>query len=119
MESITEIIADFEKRINDLQRDNEGLIQTLNGVSTGLNELNRRFNMLEEGLAMKADITHVQLINKQSEIIKKINDSKLVGMDCKVGVSLDGRVVAESIVEHTADSIQGRVVKESEINETR
>ena len=40
-------------------------------------------------------------------------------MDCKVGVSLDGRVVAESIVEHTADSIQGRVVKGSEINETR
>ena len=66
---------------------------------------------VRRGLATKADITHVQLINKQSEIIKKINDSKLVGMDCKVGVSLDGRVVAESIVEHTADSIQGRVVK--------
>ncbi|MGH0939923.1 hypothetical protein ACQVTS_00975 [Bacillus mycoides] len=75
--------------------------------------------MLEEGLATKADITHVQLINKQSEIIKKINDSKSVGMDCKVGVSLDGRVVAESIVERTADSIRGRVVKGSEINETK
>ena len=47
MESITEIIADFEK-INDLQRDNEGLIQTLNCVSAGVNELNRRVNMLEE-----------------------------------------------------------------------
>ncbi|AKR35393.1 hypothetical protein P4K49_16115 [Bacillus cereus] len=119
MESITEIIADFEKRINDLQRDNEGLIQTLNCVSASVEGLSRKVSMLEEALATKADITHVQLINKQSEIIKKINDSKSVGMDCKVGVSLDGRVVAESIVEHTADSIQGRVVKGSEINETR
>lgn len=67
--------------------------------------LNRKVSMLEETLATKADITHVQLINKQSEIIKKINDSKSVGMD-KVGVSLDGRVVAESIVEQTIDSIK-------------
>ncbi|MEB4819087.1 hypothetical protein [Bacillus thuringiensis] len=119
MESITEIIADFEKRINDLQRDNEGLIQTLNCVSAGVDELNRRVNMLEEGLASKADITHVQQINKQSEIIKKINDSKSIPMDCKVGLSLDGRVIAESIVEHKADSIQGRVIKGSEINGTK
>ncbi|MDA2379181.1 hypothetical protein PDN17_23040 [Bacillus cereus] len=119
MESITKIIADFEKRINDLQRDNEGMKQALLGVSTSVEVLSRKVNMLEEGLASKADITHVQLINKQSEIIKKINDSKSIPMDCKVGVSLDGRVVAESIVEHTADSIQGRVVKGSEINGTK
>ncbi|ARX69769.1 hypothetical protein [Bacillus thuringiensis] len=60
MESITEIIADFEKRINDLQRDKEGLIQTLNCVSASVEGLNRRVNMLEEGLATKADITHVK-----------------------------------------------------------
>ncbi|MDZ4408778.1 hypothetical protein ORM92_23810 [Bacillus cereus] len=119
MESITKIIANLEKSVNDLQRDNEGLIQTLNCVSAGVDELNRKVNMLEEGLATKADITHVQLINKQSEIIKKINDSKSIPMDCKVGVSLDGRVVAESIVEHTADSIKCRVIKGSEINETK
>lgn len=119
MESITEIIADFEKIINDLQRDNEGLIQTLNCVSASVEALGEKVNMLEKGLATKADITHVQLINKQSEIIKKINDSKSVEMDCKVGLSLDGRVVAESIVEHTADSIKCGVIKGSEINETR
>ncbi|MES5942323.1 MULTISPECIES: hypothetical protein [unclassified Bacillus cereus group] len=34
MESITEIIADFEKRINHLQRDKDGLKQTLIDVST-------------------------------------------------------------------------------------
>ncbi|PFF63349.1 hypothetical protein [Bacillus thuringiensis] len=60
MESITEIIADFEKRINDLQRDKEGLIQTLNCVSASVEGLNGRVNMLEEGLATKADITHVK-----------------------------------------------------------
>ncbi|MBY0039811.1 hypothetical protein P4V74_12280 [Bacillus thuringiensis] len=119
MESITKIIADFEKRINDLQRDNEGMKQALLGVSTSVEVLSRKVSMLEEGLAKKADITHVQQINKQSEIIKKINDSKSVEMDCKVGLSLDGRVVAESIVEHTADSIKCGVIKGSELNETR
>ncbi|MEC3228219.1 hypothetical protein P4W10_16250 [Bacillus thuringiensis] len=34
MESITKIIADFEKRVNDLQRDNEGMKQALLGVQT-------------------------------------------------------------------------------------
>ncbi|SME68589.1 hypothetical protein BACERE00198_00275 [Bacillus cereus] len=60
MESITEIIADFEKRINDLQRDKDGLKQTLLDVSTKVEGLNRRINMLEKALATKVDITHVQ-----------------------------------------------------------
>ncbi|QHV44829.1 hypothetical protein C1N66_17480 [Bacillus cereus] len=60
MESITEIIADFEKRINDLQRDKDGLKQTLLDVSTTVEGLNRRVNVLEEALATKADITHVR-----------------------------------------------------------
>ncbi|WP_242316675.1 hypothetical protein [Bacillus cereus group sp. BfR-BA-01489] len=89
------------------------------GLQQTIEELIRRVTMLEEGLAMKADINHVREIAEQSVIIKKINDSKSVGMDCKVGVSLDGRVVAESIVEHTADSIKCGVIKGSEINETR
>ncbi|HFJ9371403.1 TPA: hypothetical protein ACGW7B_001911 [Bacillus nitratireducens] len=110
---------ELEKRVSDLQRDKDGLIQTIDTVSTNVEALSRRVRMLEEALATKADMTHIQEVIKQSEVIKKINDSKSVGMDCKVGVSLDGRVVAESIVEHTADSIQGRVVKGSEINETK
>ncbi|HDW3058413.1 TPA: hypothetical protein RMI67_006365 [Bacillus cereus] len=89
------------------------------GLQQTIEELIRRVTMLEEGLAMKADINHVREIAEQSVIIKKINDSKSVGMDCKVGVSLDGRVVAESIVEHTADSIKCGVIKGSELNETR
>ncbi|WP_420796586.1 hypothetical protein [Bacillus thuringiensis] len=82
-----------------------GLQQTIEG-------LKKRVTMLEKGLATKADMNHVREI-------KKIDDSKSVGMDCKVGISLDGKVILESIVEHTADSIQGRVIKGSEINETK
>ncbi|MGK9485110.1 hypothetical protein [Bacillus tropicus] len=106
MESITEIIADLEKRVNDLQRDKEGLIKTLECVSTKVEALNRKVDMLEEALATKADLTHVQQINKQSEIIKQINDSKSVGMDSKVSLSLDGRVVAESVVKQTTDGFK-------------
>ncbi|HFK1757065.1 TPA: hypothetical protein ACGXQC_001445 [Bacillus cereus] len=67
MESITGIIADFEKRINDLQRDNEGMKQALLGVSTSVEGLSREVSMLGEGLATKTDITHVQKLIKQSE----------------------------------------------------
>ncbi|MBY7109976.1 MULTISPECIES: hypothetical protein [Bacillus] len=106
MESITNIIAILERSINDLQIDRDGLRQTLLHVSTTVEALNRKVDMLEKGLAMKADITHVQQINIQSEIIKKINGSKSVGMDSKVGISLDGTVTLESIVEQTTDAIK-------------
>ncbi|UYX52387.1 hypothetical protein M3Y14_28980 [Bacillus thuringiensis] len=91
----------------------------VNGLQQTIDGLLRKVTMLEETLATKADITHVREIVKESEITKKINDSKSVGMDSKVGVSLDGKVSLESIVEHTADSIQGRIIKGSEINETK
>ncbi|WP_429725791.1 hypothetical protein [Bacillus nitratireducens] len=65
--------------------------------------LSRKVSMVEEALATKADVTYVQQINKQSEIIKKINGSETVGMDSKVGISLDGKVIAESVVEQTTD----------------
>ncbi|MGA5714414.1 hypothetical protein ACPCH0_15715 [Bacillus bombysepticus] len=97
MESITEIIADFEKRINDLQRDNEGLKETLLTVSASVEELSRRVSMIEEGLATKVDITHIQEVIKQSEVIKKINDSEPVEMNCKVSVNLDGKAIADYI----------------------
>ncbi|HHT7138007.1 hypothetical protein [Bacillus cereus] len=60
MESITGIIADFEKRINDLQGNNDGLKQALLDVSTDVEVLNRKVNMLEEALATKADKTQVR-----------------------------------------------------------
>ncbi|PEO24336.1 hypothetical protein [Bacillus wiedmannii] len=73
------------------------------GLQQTIDELTRRVTMLEAGLATKVGITDVQEMVKESVVIKKINDSKSVGMDCKVGVSLDGRVVAESVVKQTTD----------------
>ncbi|WP_346817384.1 hypothetical protein [Bacillus paramobilis] len=112
-------VEELEKTVSDLQRDNEGLKQALLDVSTSEGLLSRKVSVLEEGLATKVDGPHVQQMIEQSEVIKKINESESVGMDFKVGISLDGKVVAESIVEQIADSIQGRVIKGSEINETK
>ncbi|WP_176549787.1 hypothetical protein [Bacillus toyonensis] len=54
MESITKIIADLERRVNDLQRDNDGLKQVLMGVSPKVEALYRKVDMLEEALANKS-----------------------------------------------------------------
>lgn len=55
------------KKINDLQRDNEGMKQALLDVSTSVEGLSRKVSMLEEGLATKTDKTHIQKLIKQSE----------------------------------------------------
>lgn len=108
----------MDNQNNEMKLGIVELRMQVTGLEQTIVDLVRRVTMLEAELAMKADITHIQEMVEQSLVIKQINDSKSVGMDCKVGVSLDGKVVAESIVEHTADSIQGRVIKGSEINET-
>lgn len=98
-------VNELGSKIYSLERTVENLEKTVSILSAEINT--------------KTNNGDVQRIIKQSEVVKQINDSKSVGMDCKVGVSLDGRVVAESIVEHTADSIKCGVIKGSEINETR
>lgn len=42
-------------------------------------------------------------------------------MDSKVGISLDGKVIAESIVEHTTDGLKMSVtdIKGARVNETK
>ncbi|MED2126330.1 hypothetical protein P4V88_25600 [Bacillus thuringiensis] len=67
MESITKIIANLERSVNDLQRDNDGMKQALLNVSTNVEALNRKVNILEETLATKVGITHVQQLIKQYE----------------------------------------------------
>ncbi|CUB59078.1 hypothetical protein BN2127_JRS10_04766 [Bacillus subtilis] len=108
----------MDNQKNEMKLGIVELRMQVTGLQQTIDELTRTVNILEAKMSTKVDITHVQEIVKESLVIKQINDSKSVGMDCKVGVSLDGKVVAESIVEHTADSIQGRVIKGSEINET-
>ncbi|MES9780765.1 hypothetical protein ABWK43_07770 [Bacillus thuringiensis] len=60
-------VEQLEKNVSNLQRDNEGLKQAVINISTCVEGLCRKFSMLEEGLAMKADITHVQELIKQYE----------------------------------------------------
>ena len=55
-----------KRSVNDLQRDNDGMKQALLNVSTNVEALTRKVNMLEETLATKTDITHIQRLVKQS-----------------------------------------------------
>ena len=48
MESITKIIVNLERSVNDLQRDNDGMKQALLNVSTNVEALTRKVNMLED-----------------------------------------------------------------------
>ncbi|MFP3414983.1 hypothetical protein SB773_25995 [Bacillus sp. SIMBA_074] len=73
----------------------QGAINSLNETVDGLKKY---VSHLEHKLSEKVDVTDIKVVTR-SEIIKKINDSKSVGMDCKVGVSIDGIVVAESVVK--------------------
>ncbi|WP_396335795.1 hypothetical protein [Bacillus cereus] len=93
----------LEVQINDLQREVERLNQSVYVLATKIDS--------------KVDKADVFLMIKQSEVVKKNNESEPIRTDCKVSIKLDGKVMAESIAEHTADSIQGRVIKRSEINE--
>ncbi|MEC2554535.1 hypothetical protein P9W85_24780 [Bacillus tropicus] len=76
------------------------------GLQQTIEELLRRVTILEAEMRTKAGITHVQETIQQSEIIKKINGSKSVGMNSKVWLSLDGKVSLESIVEQTTDGFK-------------
>ncbi|HDR8114628.1 TPA: hypothetical protein QCY85_002039 [Bacillus cereus] len=63
-----------------------------------------------------------EVANECAESLEKVMNrltNKKKQEDIKLVLTLGEKVVVKSIVEHTADSIQGRVVKGSEINETR
>ncbi|MFE9078672.1 hypothetical protein [Bacillus mobilis] len=96
----------MDNQKNEMKLGIVELRMQVTGLEQTIINLVRRVTMLEEGLATKADVTHVQEIVKESVVIKKIDDSKSVGMDCKVGVSLDGRVLAESLVKQTTDGFK-------------
>ena len=81
-----------DKRVSDLEQSIEGLKTTV--------------SMLSEVVKTKVDTTDVQLIIKQSEVVKKNNESEPIRTDCKVSINLDGKVMAESIVEHTKDGFK-------------
>lgn len=80
--------------------------ERVNVLAGKIYELERVVDNLEKTVYILS--TEIREISKKAntgaEIIKQINDSKSVGMDSKVFISLDGRVTLESIVEQTADS---------------
>ncbi|MBT2578907.1 hypothetical protein J7E43_16125 [Bacillus sp. ISL-8] len=89
---VDERVAELASRIYGLERTVDNLEKTVSMLSTVINT--------------KVNKEDVQEMVKQSVVIKKINDSKSVGMDCKVGISLDGKVSLESIVEQITDAIK-------------
>ncbi|PFB15423.1 hypothetical protein COJ16_17525 [Bacillus cereus] len=58
--------------------------------------------VLINGKKIAEAITNV----KKPELIQKINYSELVRMDSKVGISLDGKLILETIAEHTMDGFK-------------
>ncbi|KAB7675352.1 hypothetical protein GBN91_27800 [Bacillus sp. B1-WWTP-T-0.5-Post-4] len=83
----------LEKTVSDLQRDNEGLKQALLGVSTSVEGLIRKISMLEQGLAMKTDINHVQKLIKQSD--------KQGSLLLEVPITLNGKEIAKKVSDFT------------------
>ncbi|EEM89517.1 hypothetical protein BK749_16570 [Bacillus thuringiensis serovar vazensis] len=108
-------IKELTAAVNECAEAFEKLEQVTDRFTNKSYSIEIEVPILLNGKQIAEAITNV----KKSELIQKINDSKSVGMDSKVWLSLDGKVTLESIVEHTADSIQGRVIKGSEINETK
>ncbi|MGQ3740074.1 hypothetical protein [Bacillus sp. FDAARGOS_1420] len=92
----------------------------INHLSETVDTLRKYVSDLEKKLSKKVDVTEIKQVVKRSELITKINDRKSIGMDCKVGVSLDGKVIAKSVVEHKTDGIKMTVtdIKGARINET-
>jgi len=88
-----------DERVSELGSQIRKLERTVADLNTVVSTLTNTVNT-------KVNKEDVQRIIKQSEVIKKINDSKPIGMDSKVSISLGGKVIAESVVEHTTDAIK-------------
>ncbi|WP_207215585.1 hypothetical protein [Bacillus albus] len=79
-------------------------------INAELDQLKGQVGQLSETVeAVKKEVSDLKegiTTIKRSEVIKKINDSEPVEMNCKVSVNLDGKAIAETTIEHTADSIR-------------
>ncbi|MFB5689505.1 hypothetical protein [Bacillus cereus] len=89
----------IDERVSELGRQIFELEQSIEGLKTTV-------SMLSKSIETKTSKDDVQRIIKQSEMVKKINESEPVRTDCKVSINLDGKVMAKSIVEHTKDGFK-------------
>ncbi|MDM8365101.1 hypothetical protein ACT7C8_11535 [Bacillus cereus] len=73
-----------------------------------------------EGIKEVTEVANecAESLEKLEKVMNRLTNKKKQE-DIKFVLTLGEKVVVKSIVEHTADSIQGRVIKGSEINETR
>ncbi|MFB5563425.1 hypothetical protein [Bacillus cereus] len=85
-----------DKRVTELENQVWKLKKTVADLSTTV-------SMLSKAIETKTSKDDVQLVIKQSEVVKKINEREPIRTDCKVSINLDGKAMAESIVEHTKD----------------
>ncbi|HFF3182752.1 TPA: hypothetical protein ACGCIB_001263 [Bacillus cereus] len=85
------------KLIIEITADTTEALEEINEVTEAANECMEAFEKLEKVMG------------------RFTNKGEL--KDVKVSIVLDRKVFTESIAKHTADSIQGRVIKGSEINE--
>ncbi len=98
--------------------DNQYVDGRVYELKAQIDGLKQAVDNLTQTVSMLSNKVNAQQVVKRSEVIKKINESKSVGMDSAVRISLDGKVIAESVIEQTADTIQGREIKGSQRNET-
>ncbi|MDZ4453222.1 hypothetical protein ORM34_20285 [Bacillus cereus] len=88
-----------DERVSELGRQIYELEQSIEGLKITVSRLS-------ESVETKTNKDDVQRIIRQSELVKKINESEPIRTDCKVSVNLDGMVMAESIVERTKDGFK-------------
>ncbi|MGH0790761.1 hypothetical protein ACQVTU_24180 [Bacillus cereus] len=87
------------KLIIEVNADTTGALEGIKEVTEAANECAEALEKLEKVMG--------RLTNKNEQ------------EDIKFVLTLGDKVLIKSIVEHTADSIQGRLIKGSEINETK
>lgn len=54
------MVDDLTIQVSSLKEENKGLTQSLLTISTSVEQLNRKVNMLEDALATKANINHIR-----------------------------------------------------------
>ncbi|PED73076.1 hypothetical protein CON97_05580 [Bacillus pseudomycoides] len=106
MDVIKHRLENLETTVQQMYADKMAIQATINNLNKTVDSLKNVICDLEKELSGKVNVTDIQQVIKRSEVIKKINDSPSIGMDSAVRISLDGMVVAESVVEHTTDAIK-------------
>ncbi|KAB7653817.1 hypothetical protein P4408_20775 [Bacillus thuringiensis] len=97
-----ENIKELTAAINECVETFEKLDKVMGRFTNKNNSIEIEVPVLINGKKIAEAITNV----KKPELIQKINYSELVRMDSKVGISLDGKLILETIAGHTMDGFK-------------